>query len=102
MSNGRRRNTLAQPNGFRPLPPAARRRPSRFSVVRGARVDEIRRPWATSVALGVAVILLGFVGLGAAEVASASALGRLLTLGGLVQTAHALCVRRRGGLKPPR
>jgi uncharacterized membrane protein HdeD (DUF308 family) len=50
--------------------------------------------------LGVAVMVLGFVALGAigfATVASAGILGRFLVLAGIMQTMHAFRVRRRGG-----
>ena len=101
MSNGTRRNALARAHGIRALPRAARRRSTPLSVVRGARIrDQIRGHWVPSVALGVAVIVLGFVALGAigfAALASVSVLGRLLVLAGLMQTMHAVCVRRRGG-----
>jgi uncharacterized membrane protein HdeD (DUF308 family) len=76
-------------------------RPTALSVVQGARIrDEIRRHWVPSVVLGVAVMVLGFVALGAigfATLASASILGRLLVLTGIMQTMHAFRVRRRGG-----
>src|SRR4029077_10741102 len=99
MSNGTRRNTLARAHGIRPLPPAARRRPIPL-VVRGPRVGaEIRGHWVASVVLGVAVIVLGFVALGAigfAALATGSVLGRLLLLAGAMLTMHAGCVRKRG------
>jgi|SRR5579862_1110863 len=101
MSNGGRRNTATQSHGIRRLSPAARRRPIPLAAVRGARVrTEIRGHWVASVVLGVAVMVLGFVALGAigfAALATGSALGRLLVLAGLMQTARALCVPRRGG-----
>jgi len=62
--------------------------------------DEIRGHWIMSVALGVAVIVLGFVALGAIgfpALASPSVLGRLLVLAGVIQTTHTVCVRKRGG-----
>ena len=90
-----------QAHGIRSLAPAARRRPIPLSIVRGARVrDRIRGHWIVSVALGVAVIVLGFVALGAIgfpALASAPVLGRLLVLAGVVQTMHALGVHERGG-----
>jgi uncharacterized membrane protein HdeD (DUF308 family) len=98
MSNGRRRNTATQPHRSRPLPPPARRRPTPLSVVEGA--HKIRRDWVASVAFGVGVMVLGFVALGAigfATLASVSVIGQLLVLAGIMQTTHALRVRKRGG-----
>jgi uncharacterized membrane protein HdeD (DUF308 family) len=101
MSNGRPPNTATQSHRVRTLPAAVRERSTALSVVQGARVRaEIRRPWVPSVVVGVAVMVLGFVALGAigfATLASAGILGRLLVLAGIMQTMHAFRVRRRGG-----
>jgi uncharacterized membrane protein HdeD (DUF308 family) len=62
--------------------------------------EKIRRQWVAFVAFGVAVVTLGFVALGAigfATLASAVVLGWLFVLAGVMQTTHALRVRRWGG-----
>jgi hypothetical protein len=101
MSNGRRRNALTQSQAIRALPSAVRRRPTTLSVVEGAHIrDEIRRHWGAFVALGVALMVLGYVAFGAigfATLASVPVLGRLMALAGIIQTTHALRVRRWGG-----
>jgi uncharacterized membrane protein HdeD (DUF308 family) len=63
--------------------------------------EKIRRQWVSFVAFGVALMTLGFVAFGAigfATLASVVVLGWLLVLAGVVQTTHALLVRRWGGL----
>jgi uncharacterized membrane protein HdeD (DUF308 family) len=63
--------------------------------------EKIRRQWASFVAFGVALMTLGFVALGAigfVTLASVVVLGWLLVLAGIMQTTHALRVRRWGGL----
>jgi len=94
-------NQVPQSHRIRPAPSAARQRPTALSVVRGGRIrGATRRHWIPSVVLGVAVIVLGFVALGAigfATLASAGILARFLVLAGIMQTTHAFRVGRRGG-----
>jgi len=91
---------VTQSHRMRPVPSTARERPTALSVVPGGRSGATRRHWAPSVVLGVAVMVLGFVALGAigfATLASARILARFLVLAGILQTTHAFCVRRRDG-----
>jgi len=93
LSNARRPLSHA----IRPLRPATRR-PTPLSVVEG--VQEIHRHCGASAAFGVGVVVLGFVALGAIgfpTLASASVIGQLLVLAGIMQTAHALRVHRGAG-----
>ena len=62
--------------------------------------EDIRRHWGWYVAVGVALVVLGVVALGAvglATLASVLVFGWLLVFGGIIQTIHAWRLRGWGG-----